>query len=152
MKNINFRQVLPHLVAVVVFLLLSIVLTKPALEGKVVQQNDVIQWRAMAQQSFEFKEKYGHFPKWTNSMMSGMPTYQIALDPQKPMNIRLQHAQDLLSLGLPKPVFYLFLAALCFYILCLVLGVNPWISILGGIGYAYCSYDAVLIAGGHDTK
>ncbi len=152
MKQINFKQVLPHLVAVVIFLLLSVLLNKPALQGKVVQQNDVIQWKAMAQQSFEFKEKYGHFPKWTNSMMSGMPTYQIALGPKEPMNIRLEYVQDILTLGFPKPVFYLFIAALCFYLLCLVIGINPWISILGGIAYAYCSYNPVLIAGGHDTK
>jgi hypothetical protein len=152
MKHINFRQVLPHLVAVVIFLLLSVLLTKPSLEGKVVQQTDVIQWKAMAQQSFEFKEKHGHFPKWTNSMMGGMPTYQIALGPQKPVYIHLEHVQKILSLGLPRPVFYLFIAALCFYLLCMVMDINPWIGILGGIAYAYCSYNPVLIAGGHDTK
>jgi hypothetical protein len=118
----------------------------------VVQQGDVIQWRAMAQQSFEFKEKHGHFPKWTNSMMGGMPAYQIALGPKEPMNIHLQYVQDILTLGFPKPVFYLFIAALCFYLLCIVIGINPWISILGGIAYAYSSYNPVLIAGGHDTK
>lgn len=152
MKQINFKKAVPHIVAILSFLVLSIVLTKPALEGKAVQQGDVIQWKAMAQQSFEFKEKYGHFPKWTNSMMSGMPTYQIALGPKEPMNIHLQHVHTILSLGLPKPVFYLFIAALCFYLLCIVIGINPWIGILGGIAYAYCSYDPVLIAGGHDTK
>lgn len=152
MKQINFKQVLPHMVAVVIFLLLSVFLNRPALQGKVVQQNDVIQWKAMAQQSFVFKEKYGHFPKWTNSMMSGMPAYQIALGPKNPMNINMTYVQDILTLGFPKPVFYLFIAALCFYLLCIVLGVNPWISILGGVAYAYCSYNAVLIAGGHDTK
>ena len=152
MKNINFKQVLPHLVAIVVFLLLSVFLNKPAVQGKVVQQNDVIQWKAMAQQSFEFKEKHGYFPKWTNSMMSGMPAYQITLGPKSPMNIRLQFVQDILTLGFPKPVFYLFIASLCFYLLCIVIGINPWIAILGGIAYSYCSYNPVLIAGGHDTK
>ncbi len=155
MKQINFKQVLPHVVAVVIFLLLSVILTKPALDGKAVQQSDVIQWRAMAQQSFEFKEKYGHFPKWTNSMMGGMPTYQIAYEPKDQSfltSVNLLTVNKILSLGLPKPVFYLFIAALCFYLLCIVLGVNPWISIIGGIAYAYCSYNPVLIAGGHDTK
>ncbi len=152
MKNISFKQVLPHLAAVVIFLILSIFLTKPALEGKAVQQGDVIQWKAMAQQSFEYKEKYGHFPKWTNSMMGGMPTYQIALAPKDPMVIHLGYVHDILTLGFPKPVFYLFIAALCFYLLCLVIGLNPWVGIFGGIAYAYCSYDPVLIAGGHDTK
>ena len=137
MKNFNVKQVLPHLIAVVVFLLLSVILNKPALEGKAVQQGDVIQWRAMAQQSFEYKEKYGHFPKWTNSMMSGMTTYQIALGPKEPMIVSLNYVHDILTLGFPKPVFYLFIAALCFYLLCIVIGINPWIGILGGIAYAY---------------
>ncbi|MFZ1783853.1 MAG: YfhO family protein [Ferruginibacter sp.] len=152
MKHINFKQVLPHLVAVIIFLLLSVILNKPAVQGKVVQQSDVIQWRAMAQQSFEFKEKHGHLPKWTNSMMSGMPAYQFALGPVNPMYIHLGYVQDILSLGFSKPVFYLFIAALCFYLLCIVIGINPWISIIGAVGYAYCSYNPVLIAGGHDTK
>ncbi len=152
MKNINFKQVLPHLVAVVIFLLLSVFLNKPALQGKVVQQSDVIQWKAMAQQSFEFKEKHGYLPRWTNSMMSGMPAYQIALEPKTSSSINLHHVQKILTLGLPKPVFYLFIAALCFYLLSIVIGVNPWISIIGGVAYAYCSYNPILIAGGHDSK
>lgn len=152
MKQLRFYKILPHLVAVITFLLLSIFITKPALEGKLVQQHDVIQWKAMAQQSFEFKEKYGHFPKWTNSMMSGMPAYQIAMGTKDPIYIHLQYIQDILKLGFPKPVYYLFIVALCFYTLCLVMGVNSWISILGGIAYAYCSYNPILIAGGHDTK
>ncbi|HNF03282.1 MAG TPA: hypothetical protein PLH62_12895, partial [Ferruginibacter sp.] len=97
MKNISFKQVLPHLVAVITFLLLSILLTRPALQGKVVQQGDVVQWKAMAQQSFEYKEKYGHFPRWTNSMMSGMPAYQIAMGPVKPMNIHVGYVHDILT-------------------------------------------------------
>ena len=152
MKQINFSKVLPHLAAVVIFLLLSVFLNKPALQGKVVQQTDVIQWKAMAQQSFEYKEKYGYFPKWTNSMFSGMPAYQIAIGPKEPMNIHLTYVQDILSLGLPKPVYYLFIASLCFYLLCIVIRINPWISIIGGIAYGYCSYNPVLIAVGHDTK
>ena len=71
MKNISFAGA-PHLVAVITFLLLS--LTRPALQGKVVQQGDVGA-KAMAQQSFEYKEKHGHFPRWTNGMMSGMPAH-----------------------------------------------------------------------------
>ncbi len=155
MNKINFKQVLPHLVAVVIFLLLSIILNKPALEGKAVQQSDVVQWKAMAQQSFEFKEKYGHFPKWTNSMMGGMPSFQIAYEPKNDSfldSFNLLKVTNILSLGFPKPIFYLFIAALCFYLLCIVIGVNPWISIIGGIAYAYCSYNPVLIAGGHDSK
>ena len=152
MKAINFQKVLPHAVAVVLFLLLSIMMTKPSLEGRVVHQSDVVQWKAMAQQSFDFEKKYGYFPRWTNSMFSGMPAYQIAFGPKSPQYINIGHIGDILTLGFPRPVYYLFLASLCFYLLCIVIGINPWVSILGGIAYGYCSYNAVLIAVGHDTK
>ena len=152
MKQINFKKALPHLVAIVIFLLLSVFLNKPALQGKVVEQHDVIQWKAMAQQSMEFNQKYGHYPKWTNSMYSGMPAYQIALGPEKPNIIHITYIQDILTLGFPKPVYFLFIACLCFYLLCIVIGINPWISIIGGIAYGFCSYNPVLIIAGHDTK
>ena len=80
MKGIDIKKILPHIIAIVIFLIVSIVYCKPALEGKVVYQPDIQGWRGMSQQSMEFKEKYGYFPLWTNSMYSGMPAYQIAFD------------------------------------------------------------------------
>ena len=41
MKNFNFKKILPHIIAVVVFLIVSVVYCKPALEGKVVAQHDI---------------------------------------------------------------------------------------------------------------
>ncbi|MEO9003268.1 MAG: hypothetical protein ABI288_00955, partial [Ginsengibacter sp.] len=62
MKNFNFKKILPHLIAIAVFLIVAIIYCKPALEGKVVQQMDIQGWRGMSQQSFEFKDKNGYFP------------------------------------------------------------------------------------------
>ncbi|MGG9972419.1 YfhO family protein [Ferruginibacter sp. SUN002] len=152
MKKIEFKVFVPHIIAVVTFLLLSIVFTKPALNGMVVQQHDVQQVKAMQQQSYEFQKKYGHMPYWTNSMFGGMPAYQIAFEPKNGSIYTVGLAHNILTLGLPKPVFYLFIACLCFYFLSIVVGVNPWLSILGGIAYGYCSYDPILISAGHDSK
>ncbi len=49
-------------------------------KGEVLGGHDAVGYKAMAQQSIEFKEKHGHYPLWTNSMLSGMPAYQIALE------------------------------------------------------------------------
>ncbi|UEG49057.1 YfhO family protein [Ferruginibacter lapsinanis] len=153
MKKIEFKIFVPHIVAILAFLLLSIVFTKPALEGKVVQQHDVQQVKAMQQQSFEFQKKYGHFPYWTNSMFGGMPAYQIMMAPKNVSTFySVGLVDNILTLGLPKPVYFLFITCVCFYFLCIVIGVNPWLSILGGIAYGYCSYNPILISAGHDTK
>ena len=152
MKNFNWKAFLPHIVAILIFLVLSVFYCKPALNGKVVEQHDVQQWHGMSQQSYEFKEKTGHFPLWTNSMFSGMPAYQICMDSKDPAYISLYNLHQIFTLGLPKPVYYLFFCCLGFYFLCVVLGINPWLSIVGGIAYGYCSYDPIIITAGHDTK
>jgi len=73
------KKALPHLLVIFLFLIVALVYCKPALEGKVLNQSDVIGHTAMARQSEEFKAKYGHYPFWTESMFSGMPAYNIAL-------------------------------------------------------------------------
>jgi hypothetical protein len=146
----NFKKLLPHIIAVLVFLIVAVVFCKPALEGKVVDQHDLQGWRGMAQQSFEFKDKYGHFPLWTNSMFSGMPTYQIAMDATHSFSVA--YLEKVISLNLPQPINFFFLACICFYFLCIVLRINPWIGILGALAYAYSTYDPVIIMVGHITK
>lgn len=152
MKKYNWKSLLPHIIAIAVFLILSVWYSKPVFEGKVVQQHDVQQWKAMAQQSLVYKEKHGYLPYWTNSMFSGMPAYQIDMAPKNPSYISIFYFHQLFSLGLPKPANFLFLLCIGFYFLCIVMGVNPWLSIGGAIAYAFCSYNSQLIAAGHDTK
>jgi hypothetical protein len=150
MKNPNFKKILPHIIAIVIFLVVAVIYCKPALQGKVVQQLDTQGWRGMAQQSFEFKDKYGHYPLWTNSMFSGMPAYQIAMDPRT--KISVGYLTSVITLGLPIPVSFFFLACICFYFLCVVAGANPWVSILGGLAYAYSTFDPIIISVGHNTQ
>ncbi|MEO9003339.1 MAG: hypothetical protein ABI288_01320 [Ginsengibacter sp.] len=150
MKNFNFKKILPHLIAIAVFLIVALIYCKPALEGKVVQQMDIQGWRGMSQQSFEFKDKNGYFPLWTNSMFSGMPAYQIAMGGKAIVTVA--SLTSALTLGLPIPISFFFLACICFYFLCLAAGANPWVSILGGLAYAYSTFDPIIIAVGHNTQ
>jgi hypothetical protein len=150
MKSINFKKALPHLIAVAIFLIVAVIYCKPALEGKVVAQHDIQGWKGMAQQSFEFKEKYGHFPLWTNSMFSGMPAYQIAMDAKT--DISVNYVYSIITLGLPTPISFFFLACIGFYFLCVVARANPWAGILGGIAYAYSTFDPIIVAVGHNTQ
>lgn len=102
MNAVFVKKAMPHLIAVVIFLVVAIVYCQPALQGKVVNQQDTQGWQGMAQQSFEYKEKYGRLPYWTNSMFSGMPAYQIAMEYPNKLSINYFHL--LFTLGLPTPV------------------------------------------------
>ena len=150
MKKGLFASLLPHIIAIVVFLVVTLVYCKPALEGKVLQQNDLTQWKAMAKNSFDYKEKHGHFPLWTNGMFSGMPAYQIAIEPD--VTVSPGFLLTILSLGLGKPFSFFVLACICFYILTQVLRINPYIGIIGSLAYAYAAYNPIIISVGHETK
>ncbi|HTI92640.1 MAG TPA: hypothetical protein VL727_18720 [Puia sp.] len=153
MKNILrdlLRRAVPHIVAILVFVVVAVVYCKPAFENKVLFQEDVLQWQGMARNSFQYKENHGHFPLWSNSMFSGMPAYQIAMDPQSVSIPELFYG--VLTFFLTKPASFFFLACICFYFLALVLRVNPWIGIIGALAYAYATYNPVIVSVGHDTK
>ncbi|MBS1654418.1 MAG: YfhO family protein [Bacteroidetes bacterium] len=149
MKNGLFKKILPHLIAVAVFLIVALIYCKPAIEGKVLAQHDITHWKGSIQSSVVYKEKHGEYPLWTNSLFSGMPAFQIGY----PANNYIPWiAHEIFSLGLPTPIQFFFLACIFFYFLSQVLGVNPYVGIMGALGYAYATYDPVIIAVGHDTK
>jgi hypothetical protein len=144
------QKLLPHFIAVAVFLIVAAIYCKPALQGQVLQQQDIVQWNAMAKNSFDYKATHGHFPLWTNGMFSGMPAYQIAMEPKVPVTPNWLYG--LFSLWLPKPINFFFLACICFYFLSQVLRINPYIGIFGALAYAYVTYNPIIVAVGHDTK
>jgi hypothetical protein len=149
MNSSLLKKALPHILAIVVFLVVSIAYNKTALEGKVLRQADVEGYTAMARQSHEFKEKYGHFPLWTESMFSGMPAYNIAMDATS--SITIGYLNRLFDIG-PKPVYFFFIACVCFYILTQVLGLNLLVSMTGSLAYAFATFNPILVAVGHETE
>jgi hypothetical protein len=116
MKNSWFKKLVPHAIAVLVFLVVAFIYCKPVLEGKVVAQSDITHWKGSIQQSVEYAKTHnGVYPLWTNSMFAGMPTFQIGYTSNNKIPWL---AHQIFSLGLPKPVNFFFLACICFYVLC----------------------------------
>lgn len=150
MKHLTFKHFLPHIIAVVIFLVVSAIYCKPALEsGVVMQQSDYVQADAMKQQSVQYRETHGVYPLWITSMFCGMPAYNIIYEGHWSPLIYVDKA---FQLWLPKPLNFFFLSCICFYFLCLCLRVRPYIAILGGLAFAYSTYNPILAAAGHDTK
>ena len=150
MNSSLLKKALPHIIAIAVFLILAIVYCKPAFDGKVVSQSDVVGWKGMAQQAIEYKEKNGHYPLWSESAFSGMPTYTFAMDATS--KITIGYFFYILTFGLPAPVYYFFLACLSFYILLQAMRINPWVSIMAAIAYSYSTFDPIIINVGHNTQ
>ena len=144
------KSLLPHVIAILIFLLVAVIYCRPAYQNKVLVQEDVSQWKAMAQNSFQYKDEHGHFPLWSEGMFSGMPAYQIAMD--APVISLPYYLYDVFTLWLKKPASFFFLACICFYFLTQVLRVSPFVGMATALTYAYATYNAVIVAVGHDTK
>jgi hypothetical protein len=147
MNNGLFKKLLPHIIAIAIFLVVSMLFGKPALQGMVLQQLDNVQAKGMEQNAREHKEKYGNLPLWNTNLFSGMPNYQIAIEGPRSINFT-----KVLTLNLPEPINFFFLACICFYILCLAFSINPYVAIFGAIAFAFSTYDPVIINAGHSTK
>ena len=145
-----FKSALPHLIAVAIFAIVAIVYCKPALEGKVLQQSDITQWKGMAQDAMNYNEQYGTTPLWTNNMFGGMPAYQITGIPGTSFSVGI--LDHLFTLNLAEPIGLFFLASICFYFLAQVLGFSSVIGIIGGLAYSYATYNPIIVVVGHITK
>jgi hypothetical protein len=146
------KKALPHFIAIVVFLVVSVVYNKTALEDKVLRQADVQGYTGMFQQSKEFKEKNGHWPLWTESMFGGMPAYNIAMESTYHINITWLNWLFFLGKTPLKPICFFFSACVCFYILTQVFGISLLISMLGSLAYGFATFNPILVSVGHDTE
>lgn len=149
MGSINIKSLLPHFVAILVFVGIALAYTSPVLEGKQIKQGDIMQHKGMAKEAIDHREQYDEESLWTTTVFSGMPTYNISL---KTPNIWVKKFSKMARLYLPKPAGTIFLYMLCFYILLIVLGCSPMLSVLGSIAFAFSSYFFIILEAGHNTK
>lgn len=98
----------------------------------------------------EYTEKTGETSRWTNSVFSGMPTYQIA--PSYKSTSVLTHVEQAYHLWLPQYVWYLFAYLLGFYILLRAFDFRQSLAALGSVIWAFSSYFLIIIAAGHIWK
>ena len=75
--KIDWKKIVPYLIALVIFIGFALVYCSPILEGKVLQAGDTMNWKGAANEALEYNKTHDEITWWTNSMFGGMPTYQI---------------------------------------------------------------------------
>ena len=145
------KKLLPDLIAILAFVLLSFAYFFPAdIENRILFQHDTAAGAGAGQEVKEYYEQTGERSRWTNSLFGGMPMYQIA--PSYDSTKSLQWVQKAYQLFLPDYVCLTFMLMLGFYILLRVFGIPVWLAGLGGIMWAFSSYFFILISVGHIWK
>lgn len=141
---------LPYMAAFATFIIVTIIFFGPVLfEDKVLPQGDINQFDGMSKEIADFRDKTHQEPLWTNSMFGGMPAFQIST--YYPSNL-IQYCEKVLRLGLPEYTGFLFLAFAGFYLLLLVMKIDPWLSIAGALAYGLATYNIIILEAGHNTK
>lgn len=151
MKKINFnKQVLPHIIALVAFFIITILFFNPVFfDNKVLEQHDIQQWKGGAQELKEFREATGEEGLWTNSMFSGIPAYLVNV---KWSDGIIDGIKKVMSLALPHPIKNIFLAFVSFYILLLTFRVRPYLAIGGAIAFGLSSFMIIGLGAGHNAR
>ena len=131
-----FQKFYPHVLSFLGFIFLALAYFSPVLEGKKLYQSDIIQYTAMAKEQNDFRATENAEPYWTNSAFGGMPTYQLGA--KYPHNY-IKKIDEFIRF-LPRPADYLFLYFASFYILLLVLKVDPLKAFFGALAFGFSTY------------
>ncbi len=146
-----FKRHLPDILVVLAFVVIAFAYFFPAdTEGRILYRHDSSAGRGAGMEVSNYREKTGEVSRWTNSVFSGMPTYQSApsYDSQKPLNT----VTDAFHLWLPENVWYLFAYLFGFYIMLRAFDFKWYLAALGSVIWAFSSYFLIIIAAGHIWK
>jgi len=119
-------------------------------QGNVLRQHDTMQGIANGQEGKAFHEATGETTRWTNSLFSGMPNFQIA--PSYPANKTLTWVGKAFSLWLPAPANLLFAMMLGFFIMGLCFKLKWHTALFAAVAWGFSSYFIILIGAGHIWK
>lgn len=148
----TLKKFLPDMLAVMAFVIIAFVyFFEPVKDGKVLTGVDHSGAVGSGIEMQHYRDTHdGERTRWTNSLFSGMPTYQMA--PSYNSSDVLGKAQNVYQLWLPNVVAYVFMMLLGFYIMLRAFNFKTWMAALGAVLWAFSSYYFIIIAAGHIWK
>jgi len=146
------KSLLPDVLAIVFFAALSFAyFIHPVSEGLVLTGHDHSGGAGASSEMEAYRKSHnGERTRWTNTLFSGMPTYQMA--PSYPSTEKLTKVENVYKLWLPDYVVLVFVMLLGFYILLRAFDFKAWMAALGAVLWAFSSYYFIIIGAGHIWK
>lgn len=140
---------MPHLAAVVLFLVLIFAYFPELMSGKTLRMDDIEQHKGMSNELADYRERTGEEAIWTNAMFGGMPGYIISTVYHGNL---LGYGAPIMKLGLPRPADSMFVLMLGMYVLLLMLKVRQPLAVIGSAAYCFTSYNLLIMEAGHMSK
>lgn len=149
MKQINWKALLPHGIAVLLFIVIALAYNSALLDGSRLVSHDDTMFRGAVKEIVDYRKTEGQEALWTNRMFSGMPAYTVS---HQQKNNFVGTIFSFVATIIPTPAGQMFWAMLCFYILLITFGFKPYASVIGAISYGFCSYNIGIVVAGHYAK
>lgn len=144
----KFKNYLPHLLAILGFMVVALAYFHPVLSGKQIFQSDIVQYTGMAKELNNFRQSNQEETYWVNNAFGGMPTYQLGA--KYPHNYIKE--LDYTLRFLPRPADYVFLYFIGFYLLLLTYRIKPLQAFFGALLFGFSTYLIIIIGAGHNAK
>ncbi len=143
-----YKKILPYGIAVLIFIIASLIYFHPVLKGEKLSQSDITQFRGMSKEIVDYRLEKGKEPYWSGAAFSGMPAFQLsAYYPND-----FIRSLDRLIRFLPRPADYVFLYFLSFFVLLMALKV-PWkLAVIGALSFGFSTYLIIIFGAGHNAK
>ena len=151
----NYKKFLPDVLAVVFFVAVSVMyFIVPIRDGLVLTGHDHTGAVGSGVEMEQYRATHdGERTRWTNTLFSGMPTYQMS--PSYPSTDTLSSLESVYQLGLSglsAYAAYVFMMLLGFYIMLRAFNFRVWMAALGAVLWAFSSYYFIIIQAGHIWK
>ena len=149
--KIDFKaQVLPHVLAVLIYFVITVSFFSPAFfENRSLKQGDIEQHIGSTKDLHDYREANGKEGLWASSIFGGMPAYLISVDWSDEGVVVMK---KVLSVFLPHPYANIFLAFVSYYILLLSFRIRPYLAIAGALAFGISSYMLVGLVAGHNSR
>lgn len=149
---VKSQQVWGFFVALAVIAVVALMFFYPdASMGNQLRQHDMQQGAAIGHEAQQWVETHGgDQPRWTNSLFSGMPTFQIS--PTYPSDSLFSWITTVYGAGLPSPSNLLFMMMAGMLILLMAMRLRWYYALLGAVAWGFSTYFIIIIGAGHIWK
>jgi hypothetical protein len=151
MKKIKFADhVAPHVIAVIVFVITTVLFFKPIFfDNKTLQQHDIQQFLGSAKSIVDYREETGEESLWADRMFSGMPAYLVSVQWG---NTAIGWIKRVMTIGFPTAPGNILAAFISYYILLLAFGIRPYLAIAGAVAFGLSNYLIIGLMAGHNAR
>lgn len=147
MEN-KLKVILPHVISIFIIFLVNLIYFFPQLNGKVVQQSDIISSTQANKAIRDYNQQFDKTYLWNPAQFSGMPMLTNAPSTSN----ALWKVYTVMKLGFKEPMGLYFVGCVLAYFMFVFLGFSPWMSLIFSFPVILTTSNLILWEAGHNSK